>query len=94
MSDVYEMPPAKTRDDITKVIDFITARVKPLRDSASYNSDEGRAYQALLDMAAVLEGAAQSEIERGDNPAMPHFYLAIAARQWSNHPDFLPEWNR
>jgi hypothetical protein len=90
-ADAYIPPPAKTMDDIDKVIAFIKARVTPLR-CAPYPSDAERAYQALLDLTAVLKGAAQSEITRGDDPSMPHFYLTIAARQWSDHPDFLPEW--
>jgi hypothetical protein len=91
-ADAYTPPPAKTMDDIDKVIAFIKARVTPLRDSAPYTSDEERAHQALLDLTAVLKGAAKSEIARGDDPSMPHFYLTIAARQWDDHPDFLPEW--
>jgi hypothetical protein len=92
VADTYTPPPDKTMNDIDKVISFIKARVTPLRDSAPHSSDEERSYQALLDLTAVLKGAAQSEIARGDDPSMPHFYLTIAARQWSDHPDFLPEW--
>jgi hypothetical protein len=79
-------------DDIDKVRDFIKARVTPLRDKAEPNSDEERAYQALLDMATVTRGAAQSEVRGGEDPSMPHFYLCIAAQQWHDHPDFLPAW--
>jgi hypothetical protein len=91
-TDAYTPPPAKTMDDIDKVLDFIQARVTPLRDAIPYGSTEERPHQALLDMATVIKGAAQAEIARGDNPSMPHFYLTMAARQWSDHPDFLPEW--
>lgn len=91
-ADDYTPPPTKTMDDIDKVRDFINARVKPLRDKAEPGSDEERAYQALLDVATVIKGAARSEIENSDDPSMPHFYLCIAAQQWRNHPDFLPEW--
>lgn len=92
MPDTYTPPPAKTMDDIDKVHDFIHARVTPLRDKAQPGSDEERAYQALLDMATVIKGAAQFAVARGDNPSMSHFDLCIAARQWQDHPDFLPEW--
>lgn len=94
MSDGYTLPPAKTMDDINKVIAFIKARVTPLRDNAEYGSDEERAYQAMLDMATVISGSAKAEIDHGDDPAMLHFYLTTAARQWRGHPDFLPEWKR
>lgn len=92
MPDTYTPPPAKTMDDIDKVIAFIKARVTPLLNKAEFGSDEGRAYQALLDLTAVTRGAAQAEIKHGDDPSMPHFYLTVAARQWHDHPDFLPEW--
>lgn len=91
MTGSYTPPLAKTMDDIDKVRDFINARVTPLRDNAEPGSDEERAYQALLDMATVIKGAAQAAIERGANPSMPHFDLCIAAKQWHDHPDFLPE---
>jgi hypothetical protein len=91
-ADAYTPPPAKTMDDIDKVADFIKARVEPLHSGVPYNSDEGRAYQALLDMVTVTQGAAQAEIKRGDDPRMPYFYLTVAARQWRKHPNFLPEW--
>lgn len=92
MPDAYTPPPAKTMDDIDKVRDFINARVKLLRAKAEPGSDEERAYQAFLDMTTVIKGAAQAEIRNGDDPSMPHFYLCIAAQQWRDHPDFLPEW--
>lgn len=92
-ADAYTFPPHKTMDDIDKVIDFIRARVKPLRDGIPYGSTEQRAHQALLDMVTVIKGVAQAQIRNGDDPDMPHFYLKIAARQWSDHPDFLPEWH-
>lgn len=96
MTDAYTPPPAKTMDDIGKVIAFIKARVTPLLNKAEadcrFDSDEVRAYQALLDMAAVMKGSAKAEIAHGDNPSMPHFYLTVAARQWRNHPDFEPDW--
>lgn len=91
-ADAYTPPPAKTMDDIDKVVAFIKARVEPLRSSAPHNSDEERAHQALLDMTTVMTGAARAEIAHGDDPSMPHFYLTTAARQWRDHPDFLPEW--
>ncbi|GAX57354.1 hypothetical protein [Streptomyces olivochromogenes] len=91
-ADAYTPPLAKTMDDIDKVIDFINARVKPLRDAIPYSSTEDRPHQALLDMTTVIKGAAQAEIARGDNPSTLHFFLTIAARQWRDHPDFLPEW--
>lgn len=91
-TDDYTPPPTKTMDDIDKVRDFIKARVTPLRNKAEPGSDEERAYQALLDMATVIGGVAQSEITHGDDPSMPHFYLSIAAQQWRTHPDFLPAW--
>ena len=93
-ADDYTPPPAKTMDDIDKVGDFIKARVTPLRDAERGlpRSDEERAYQALLDIVTVTKGSAEAEIARGDDPSMPYFYLTIAARQWSDHPDFLPEW--
>jgi hypothetical protein len=92
VTDAYIPPPAKTMDDIDKVIDFIKARVTPLRDSARGDSDDERAHQALLDLTTVLRASAQAQIDRSDNPAMLHFYLTIAARQWDDHPDYLPEW--
>lgn len=91
-ADAYTPPPAKTMDDINKVADFIKARVWPLPNTVPPNSDQERAFQALLDLLAVLKGSAQSEVARGDDPSMEHFYLTIAARQWNDHPDFLPEW--
>ena len=92
MPDTYIPPPAKTMNDIDKVIDFIKARVKPLRARVPNGSDEERAYQALLDVATVLRGSAQSEITRAEDPSMQYFYLTIAAQQWYDHPDFLPAW--
>ena len=92
MTEPYTLPPAKTMDDIEKVISFIEARVKPLRDKAPYNSDTERSHQALLDMVTVTRGVAQSEISHGADPVMPYFHLTIAARQWRHHPDFLPQW--
>lgn len=85
-------PHAKTMNDIDKLATFIRARVEHLRYSAEVNSDEERSHQALLDIVMVAQGAAQAEVMRGDNPAMPFFYLSIAARQWRDHPEFLPEW--
>ncbi|MCL8016956.1 hypothetical protein [Streptomyces sp. AS02] len=91
-SDACTPPPAKSMDDIDKVVDFIRARVRPLRDSASPNSDQERALQALLDLLIMLRVSAQEGIKRGDDPSMQHFYLVTSARQWRGHPDFLPEW--
>jgi hypothetical protein len=84
--------PAKTMDDIDQIATFIRARVEPLRYSAEVNSDEERAHQALLDIALVAQGVAQADVVRGDTPTMPFFYLLMAARQWRDHPEFLPEW--
>ncbi|KPI31363.1 hypothetical protein OV320_2579 [Actinobacteria bacterium OV320] len=92
MTEPFEMPPAKTMDDINKVADFIKARVEPLRASAKYDSDQRRAHQALLDMVSVAQGSAWAETARGDDPRMEYFFLATAAREWRGHPDFLPEW--
>lgn len=93
MSDAYTTPPAKTTEDIERVVSFIRARVTPLRDKFPYDSDEGKAHQALLDMASMIKGSAASEVERGESPEMPHLYLTAAARQWDDHPDFLAKWN-
>ena len=78
-------------DDIDKVRDFIKARVTPLRD-ASYDAEDRKALQALLDLATVTRGVAESQIRSGEDPVLPYFYLCTAARQWHDHPDFLPEW--
>ncbi|MFG2970899.1 hypothetical protein ACGFZS_47285 [Streptomyces sp. NPDC048288] len=91
-ADAYTPPPAKTMDDIGKVADFIKARVDPLRDTAPFKSDQERSFQALLDLLVMLKASARSDIERGTDPAMQHFQLTIAASQWNDHPDFLPEW--
>ena len=91
-ADAYTPPPAKTMDDIDKVADFIEARVRPLRDTIPFKSDQERSLQALLDLLVVLKASARSDIERGEDPSMQHFQLTIAACQWQDHPDFLPEW--
>jgi hypothetical protein len=91
-ADAYTPPPAKTMDDINKVADFIKARVWPLRDTVPFKSDQERAFQALLDLLAMIRGSARSDIEHGEDPSVQHFQLVTAARMWSDHPDFLPEW--
>ncbi|GAA0500666.1 hypothetical protein [Streptomyces olivaceiscleroticus] len=92
VDDTYTLPPAKTMDDINKVTAFIRARALPLRNATPYGSDEAPAFQALLDLTAAMEGSAGGLVDRGEDPVMLHFYLVVAARQWREHADFLPEW--
>lgn len=88
----YEPRPVKTMDDIDPLVDFIRARVKPLRDAAAYESEEKRAHQALLDMVSVMKGSAAAKVKRGGDPEMTHFYLTQAAQEWRDHPDFRATW--
>ena len=88
----YTPPPPRTQEDIEALVAFIQARVKPLRDSAAYDSDEYRAFQALLDLAVYVKGVAQGEVGRGEEPYLEFHYLAVAARNWDGHPDFQAHW--
>ncbi|MDX3283784.1 hypothetical protein [Streptomyces scabiei] len=89
----YAPSPPHTQEDIDALVDFIQARVKPLRDAARYDSEETRALGALLNLSFYIQGVAQAERERGENPAMPFHYLARVAREWDDHPDFKPAWD-
>ena len=86
----------RTLEEVTALEAFIRARVTPLRDADDrpYNADEQRAVQALLDVCTVMLGGAGHRAKAGQNIDTVHFYLYTAARQWRDHPDFLPEWNR
>jgi hypothetical protein len=89
----YTPEPPRSQEDIDALVAFIQARVGPLRDAARYDSEEGRAFQALLDLALYIKGVAQSELSHGDDPSMPFHYLALAARRWGTHSDFQPTWD-
>jgi hypothetical protein len=89
----YAPPPPHTQEDIDALVDFIQARVKPLRDAARHDSEEAKALGALLSLTAYIQGVTQAELVRGENPAMPFYYLARVAREWNDHPDFQPAWD-
>ena len=88
----YTPPPPRTIEDVEDLVSFIQARVTPLRDAARYNSEEFRAFQSLIDVAAFMLGAAQSVSLRGESPAMEYYYLAQIARRWHDHTDFKQSW--
>lgn len=95
MTDQTEYPtqPPRTQEDIDALVAFIGDRVKPLRNKAEFDSDEYKAFQALLDLAVYVKGSAEWELEQGNDPSMPFHYLALIARQWHGHPDFQPSWD-
>lgn len=88
----YTPPPPRTIEDIEDLVAFIAARVKPLRDAAHYQSDECRAFQALLDVSVCMHGAAQSVALRGESVVMEYHHLARIADQWRAHADFKQSW--
>lgn len=88
----YTPFPDYNQEDIEALVSFIQARVRPLRDAARYDSEDFKAFQALLDVTVHLKGAAQSELNRGDSPSLEFHHLALVARQWDDHADFLPAW--
>ncbi|MBP5918688.1 hypothetical protein F3K34_43680 [Streptomyces sp. LBUM 1486] len=90
--DTYTPPPAKTMDDINALVAFIKARVQPLRDAVLSDTEEYKAFQALLDITVYTKGSAESEIEHGDSPSLQFHHLAMTASRWDDHPDFLPAW--
>lgn len=89
----YTPPPPRTQEDIDALVAFIQAQVEPLRDAARYDTEECKAFQALLDIAVHIKGSAQAELKRGDEPFMEFHHLAVVARRWSSHPNFQPAWN-
>ncbi|MDX2800189.1 hypothetical protein [Streptomyces scabiei] len=89
----YTPEPPHTQEDIDVLVAFVQARVKPLCDAARYDSEEAKALGGLLNLTYFIKGAAQAELERGDDPAMLFHYLALVARQWDDHPDFRPAWD-
>lgn len=89
----YTPPPPRTQQDIDGLVAFIKARVKPLRDAARFDSEEYKAFEALLDLSVYIKGVAQADLARGADPSMQFHYLAQLARCWSKHPDFQPEWD-
>ncbi|MFE6405165.1 hypothetical protein [Streptomyces alboflavus] len=86
------LPPQRTLDDVTALADFITARVKPLRDAVLSDTDEFRAFQALLELVAFTSGVASGVSEEGRSPNVQFFCLRATAQRWADHPDFLPTW--
>jgi len=89
----YTPPPSYTQEDIDALVAFIQARVKPLRDAARHGSEKHKAFGALLNVSFYIQGSAQAELERGENPGMPFHYLARVAREWDDHPDFQSAWD-
>lgn len=89
---ISALRPTPTKDDIEALVAFIYAQVDPLRDAASYGSDEERAFQALADVVTVIHGVAEFRIEAGKDCTMLHHYLTTIARRWKSHPDYRPEW--
>lgn len=88
----YRPQPPRTQEDIDGLVVFICARVDPLRDAARYDSEEFKAFQAMLDLSFYIKGSAQADLKHGDDPWMQFHYLALVARKWDEHPDFQPAW--
>ncbi|WP_399559576.1 hypothetical protein OIA45_49030 (plasmid) [Streptomyces chartreusis] len=89
----YTPQPPRTQGDIDALVSFVQARVKPLRDAARYDSEECKAFQALLDLTVYVKGSAEWELSRGEDPSMQFHYLALITRQWDEHPDFQRSWD-
>lgn len=90
--DTYLPPPPRTQEDIDALVAFIRARVEPLRNEA-FGSEGYKAFQALLDIVFFSKGVAQAVLERGEDPSVQFYYLASAARNWDDHPDFQSDWS-
>ncbi|MEU0396533.1 hypothetical protein ABZ208_27860 [Streptomyces sp. NPDC006208] len=88
----YTLPPPNTLDQVAALIAFIRARTEPLRNEAYPDTPEWRTAQTLIDLTAVFHGSARAATEDGRSVDMIFFYLAVAARRWEDHPDYLPEW--
>lgn len=88
----YTPPPHFTQQEIDALVSFIQARVKPLRHTADYRSEEFKAFQGILTVAPYMKGIAAAEIRGGVDPSIMFHCLALIANQWDDHPDFQPSW--
>lgn len=73
---------------------FLFARIDPLLLSRPVDTETDRAFQALNDVLRALLGQARAYREWDNEPALAGSWdtLTAIARQWNDHPDFLPVW--
>lgn len=88
--DAYQIPPVPTAEHIESVAAFITARLDPMISSA-YGTDAYPALNALNDVTHYLVGRSEGAREGGDDVSVIGVAdtLAVIARRWEAHPDFL-----
>lgn len=89
----YALPPHRTLEEVEALVDFIEARVDPLRVAAEYGSEEREAFEALLNLVFFTKGVAQARARKGDEPYWEFHSLNVLARRWKQHPDHQSAWD-